>query len=84
MAKSYLALNDLPSALRVYTDGIEQSNENTELLTGLGLLFLKMNDPQKAFDMLGTSLAHDPKMPKTVLAAASIIQGRKGIDDIIV
>lgn len=50
------------------------SPENPELLTTLGLLHLRLGDNTKAFDTLGKALSIDPKNPKTILAAGSIIQ----------
>ncbi|KAH8062578.1 hypothetical protein JL722_3500 [Aureococcus anophagefferens] len=35
---------------------------------------------QRAFDFLGNSLTHDPKNPKAILAAGSIIQDNKDMD----
>jgi Bardet-Biedl syndrome 4 protein len=40
------------------------SPENPELLTTIGLLYLRIGDNFKAFDYLGNSLTHDPKNPK--------------------
>ena len=34
----------------------------------------RSNDNAKAFEYLGNSLAHDPRNPRTILAAGSIIQ----------
>jgi hypothetical protein len=38
-----------------------------------------MGDHSRAFDALGSALAQDPRQPRTILAAGSIIQvGAKG------
>lgn len=37
------------------------SPENPELLTTVGLLYLRLEENMKAFDYLGNSLTHDPK-----------------------
>ena len=39
-----------------------------------------MGENFRAFDYLGNSLTHDPKNPKTILAAGSIIQDHSDMD----
>ena len=46
----------------------------------MGLLHLRMGENYKAFDFLGNSLTHDPKNPKTILAAGSVIQDHSDMD----
>lgn len=55
-------------------EALELCPENPELLTTVGLLFLKLGNNTKAFEFLGNSLTYDPKSAKTILAAGSIIQ----------
>lgn len=76
LAKAYIALDDLAAAAAVYTEGIEYDNESVELLTGLGKLFMRQypDSAHRAFDMFGTSLAHNPRHADTLLAAAHIMQ----------
>ncbi|PNG99216.1 Bardet-Biedl syndrome 4, partial [Tetrabaena socialis] len=69
-----------PQAINVYMEALEHSPENPEILTTLGLLFLRTNDNNRAFDYLGTSLTHDPRNPRTILAAGSIIQDHSDMD----
>lgn len=45
-----------------------------------GLLYLRMGENYRAFDFLGNSLTHDPRNPKTILAAGSIIQDHSDMD----
>ena len=61
-------------ALNVYMEALEICPENPELLTTVGLLYLKLGNNTKAFEYLGNSLTYDPKSAKTILAAGSIIQ----------
>lgn len=61
-------------ALNVYMEALELCPENPELLTTVGLLFLKLGNNTKAFEFLGNSLTYDPRSAKTILAAGSIIQ----------
>jgi Bardet-Biedl syndrome 4 protein len=55
----------------------------TPSLTALhttGLLYLRLGENYRAFDFLGTSLTHDAKNAKTILAAGSIIQDHSDMD----
>mmetsp|Transcript_2192 Transcript_2192/g.5096 ORF Transcript_2192/g.5096 Transcript_2192/m.5096 type:complete len:413 (-) Transcript_2192:142-1380(-) len=67
-------------AVDTYLEALEFSPENPEMLTTIGLLYLRMGENYKAFDFLGNSLTHDPKNPKTILAAGSIIQDHSDMD----
>lgn len=67
-------------ALNVYMEALEICPENPELLTTVGLLFLKLGNNTKAFEYLGNSLTYDPKNAKTILAAGSIIQDNQDMD----
>jgi Bardet-Biedl syndrome 4 protein len=80
LGKVYAIQEDYKSAIDVYTEALEFSPEHSELLTTLGILYLRMGDNLKAFDHLGNSLTHDPKNPKTILAAGSIIQDHSDMD----
>uniref|UniRef100_A0A7S2QUY1 Uncharacterized protein n=1 Tax=Chlamydomonas chlamydogama TaxID=225041 RepID=A0A7S2QUY1_9CHLO len=80
LGKIYTLLDNYPEAIKVYMDALEHSPENTEVLTTLGLLFLRQNENDRAFEFLGTSLSHDPRNPRTILAAGSIIQDHSDMD----
>lgn len=67
-------------ALNAYMEALEICPENPELLTTMGLLYLKLGDNTKAFQYLGNSLTYDPKNAKTILAAGSIIQDNQDMD----
>ena len=62
------------AALDVLFTALQFSPDSPEVLTTIGLLYLRMGDNMRAFEYLGSSLAHDPRNPKTILAAASVIQ----------
>jgi Bardet-Biedl syndrome 4 protein len=66
--------------VEVYLEALEFSPENPEILTTVGLLYLRLGENYKAFDFLGNSLTHDPKNPKSILAAGSIIQDHNDMD----
>ena len=68
------------AALDIYLEALEVCPENSELLTTIGLLYLKLQQNGRAFEMLGNSLTFDPKNPKTILAAGSIIQDNQDMD----
>ncbi|CAN0041747.1 unnamed protein product [Ectocarpus sp. 6 AP-2014] len=80
MGKVY-RLQDKPAeALTVYEEALEFSPESPELLTTVGLLHLQQGENQKAFECLGNALTHDPRNPKAILAAGSIIQDNQDMD----
>jgi len=80
LGKVYALQENYKGAIQVYVEALEFSPENPELLTTLGILYLRMGDNFRAFDFLGNSLTHDPKNPKTILAAGSIIQDHQDMD----
>ena len=73
-------INDDEGALMTYMDALELCPENAELLSIIGLLYLKLNDNGKAFEYLGNSLTYDPKNARSILAAGSIIQDNQDMD----
>jgi len=80
MGKVYGSKGRYEDALNVYLEALEFSPENTELLTTIGLTYLRLDENMKAFDYLGNSLTHDPTCPKTILAAGSVIQDHQDMD----
>ena len=80
LARVYRLLGKEDEALRCYMDALESSPENAEILTAIGLLFLRLGNNTKAFEHLGNSLTYDPRNAKTILAAGSIIQDNQDMD----
>lgn len=80
MGRVYRLLGKEDAALTVYMDALETCPESPELLTTVGLQFLKLGNNAKAFEFLGNSLTYDPKNAKTILAAGSIIQDNQDMD----
>ena len=80
MGKVFTLQENYRAAVEVYLEALEFSPESSEVLTTLGLLYLRMGESYRAFDYLGNSLTHDPKDPKTILAAGSIIQDHDDVD----
>ena len=70
----FAAREQYSAAINTYMEALEHSPESPELLTSLGLLLLRVGDSQRAFDQLGTSLLHDPRSARTIMAVGSIIQ----------
>ena len=77
LGRLYRLLGKDEKALEVYLDALDSNSESPELLTTVGLLYLKLKNNSKAFQFLGNSLTYDPKNAKTILAAGSIIQDNK-------
>ncbi len=73
----HAARGDHAAAATTLMEALECSPESPELLTALGLLLARSGDSQRAFDFLGTSLLHEPRCPKAILAAGAIIQARQ-------
>ena len=80
LGKVFTLQEDYKSAVEVYLEALEFSPENSEMLTVVGLLYLRLGENFRAFDFLGNSLTHDPRNPKTILAAGSIIQDHSDCD----
>ena len=71
---------DYKSAIDIYLEALEFSPENPELLTTLGLLYLRLSENLKSFQYLGNALTLDPINTKALLATGSIIQDRSDHD----
>jgi len=80
LGKVHVLRENYKAAIDVYQEALEFSPENPEVLTTLGILYLRMGDSLRAFDHLGNSLTHNPRNPKTILAAGSIIQDHADMD----
>ena len=80
MGRVYRLLGKEEDALAVYMDALESTPEAPDILTAIGLLYLKLGNNAKAFEFLGNSLTYDPKNAKTILAAGSIIQDNQDMD----
>lgn len=80
LGKVYTLQENYEAAIEVYLEALEFSPENPDLLTTVGLLYLRLGQNYRAFDFLGNSLTHDPKNPKSILAAGSIIQDHNDMD----
>eukprot|EP01105_Mastigella_eilhardi_P005551 TRINITY_DN1722_c3_g1_i1.p1 TRINITY_DN1722_c3_g1~~TRINITY_DN1722_c3_g1_i1.p1 ORF type:complete len:575 (-),score=208.39 TRINITY_DN1722_c3_g1_i1:19-1722(-) len=80
LGKLYHLLENYKAAIEVYLEALEFSPENPDLLTTLGLLYLRTGENYRAFDYFGNALSQDPTNPKTILATGSIIQDRSEVE----
>ena len=80
LGRTYRLMGKEEEALTTYLEALELIPESSEMLTTIGLLYLKLGNNMKAFEYLGNSLTYDPKNPKTILAAGSIIQDNQDMD----
>jgi hypothetical protein len=53
-----------PRTVRYVWGCLHETVVTSELLTTVGLLYLRLGENYKAFEYLGNSLTHDPKNPK--------------------
>ncbi|RHY21043.1 hypothetical protein DYB25_006015 [Aphanomyces astaci] len=65
LGKVHTLREDFKAAISVYLEALEFSPENPELLTTVGLLYLRIGENFRAFDYLGNSMTHDPRNAKT-------------------
>ncbi|ESO87919.1 hypothetical protein LOTGIDRAFT_53377, partial [Lottia gigantea] len=75
LGKLHLMDGDMNSAIEVYKSAVEFSPESPDLLTTLGLLYMQVNQYQKAFENLGNALTFNPQHTKAIMAAGSMMQG---------
>jgi len=80
IGRTFAIQEDFKKAVETYLDALQFSNDNEELLAAMGLLYLRLGEPDKSFNYLERALARDPANPKVILAAGSIIQDRNEMD----
>lgn len=74
LARALALQGDTRAAVATSFEALQESPDNPEILTNIGLMYLHMGENYRAFDFLGNSLSHDPRNPRTILAAGSIMQ----------
>ncbi|KAL0055485.1 hypothetical protein WJX82_001054 [Trebouxia sp. C0006] len=80
LGKVYSLQANYQAAVKVCLEALLFCPDNAEVLTTIGLLYLRMGESLKAFDFLGNSLSNDPRNVKSILAAASVIQDHHDMD----
>ncbi|ESL10756.1 hypothetical protein TRSC58_01505 [Trypanosoma rangeli SC58] len=73
LGKVLVLQKDYPRAVRLYQEFLQTSPDNVKLLTALGLLYLRVDNPPQAFHYLGKCLTLNSSNPTAIMAAASII-----------
>ena len=79
LGKVYALQANYPAAIQVCLEALQLCPDNAEVLTTIGLLYLRMGENLKAFDFLGNALSNDPRNVKSILAAASVIQASRSL-----
>ncbi|XP_073846172.1 Bardet-Biedl syndrome 4 [Musca autumnalis] len=67
-------------AIEVLESCLLLSPENTDVLTEIGILYLKLNETQKAFDRLLEVIQFDRNCLRGLMAFGAILQSRNDID----
>ncbi|XKL63125.1 hypothetical protein PGB90_005489 [Kerria lacca] len=83
LAKLYENKKDYQNAITVYETALQLYPSSTELSVNLGLLFMKIEDYNQAFNQLGNAIAHDPLNADALFTFAAEIQ-RHGEYDVAI
>uniref|UniRef100_A0A915J187 Uncharacterized protein n=1 Tax=Romanomermis culicivorax TaxID=13658 RepID=A0A915J187_ROMCU len=81
LAEIFVDENDVTGAIDCYKKIVEMSPENPDHLSALGLLYLRTDSEQQAFELIGRALGFDPNHVGAILAAGSMIQ-KHGDNDV--
>ncbi len=74
LAKLFIKEGNYTVAIDVLTKANEFNLESPEILTLLGLLYMRDRQFQKSFEALGTALTYNPTHYKGILAVCNMIQ----------
>ncbi|EKG03932.1 BBS4-like protein 4, putative [Trypanosoma cruzi] len=74
LGKVLVLQQDYTRAISLYEKYLLKSPDNADLLTALGLLCLKLENPPQAFHYFGKCLTLNSSNPTAIMAAASIMQ----------
>lgn len=80
LGKICIQKNEIAPAIEALKHALELEPENTDVIAELGLLYLKINDDQKAFSSLGKALSYDPYHVQSILAASTVLQRNNDFD----
>ncbi|XP_037953653.1 Bardet-Biedl syndrome 4 protein homolog [Teleopsis dalmanni] len=80
LAEIYRKEKEYGKAIEVLENCLLIAPENTAVLTEIGVLYLKVNETQKAFDRLLEVINIDGKCSKGLLAFGAILQSRNDVD----
>ncbi|VDL75008.1 unnamed protein product [Nippostrongylus brasiliensis] len=74
LAKLVAELGDTNAAIQAYERALQLEPENLEVMFKMGMLYLRNNNEDPAFAMLGKALSYDATHQQSILAAGSIMQ----------
>uniref|UniRef100_A0A914RSS0 Tetratricopeptide repeat protein n=1 Tax=Parascaris equorum TaxID=6256 RepID=A0A914RSS0_PAREQ len=70
LAKLCAQQDEIIPAIEAYKKALELEPENLDVLTNVGLLYLRTHSEDQAFSILGKALSYDPTHAPSILAAA--------------
>ncbi|KAK6732351.1 hypothetical protein RB195_016626 [Necator americanus] len=74
LAKLMGELGDTTAAIQAYERALQLEPENLDVMFKMGMLYLRNNNEDPAFAMLGKALSYDSTHQQCILAAGSIMQ----------
>ncbi|XP_055318142.1 Bardet-Biedl syndrome 4 protein homolog [Sitodiplosis mosellana] len=80
LAEIYKAENNLPKAIEMLENITQITTENIDILTEIGILYLRINDTKGAFDKLYEVTKLHENCSKALLAIGSILQSKNDVD----
>ena len=81
MAALHSKSGDFESAIDVLMDAADFTAQNADILTRIGLLYIRLGENAQAFEYLEKALANDAAHAPAILASGSISQDRQEPDE---
>uniref|UniRef100_A0A182TNR1 Uncharacterized protein n=1 Tax=Anopheles melas TaxID=34690 RepID=A0A182TNR1_9DIPT len=80
LAEIYIEEGDSIRAIEMIENCLQITQDDVSLMTQIGILYLKINEYQRAFEKLLDATATDSKHTSALLALGSILQSKNDID----
>ncbi|XP_062550533.1 Bardet-Biedl syndrome 4 protein homolog isoform X2 [Armigeres subalbatus] len=80
LAEIYIEEGDNLKAIEMIENCLQISQDDVALMVQIGILYLKINEYQRAFEKLLDAIAIDDKCTTALLALGSILQSKNDID----
>ncbi|XP_050072663.1 Bardet-Biedl syndrome 4 protein homolog [Anopheles maculipalpis] len=80
LAEIYIEEGDSIKAIEMIENCLQITQDDVSLMTQIGILYLKINEYQRAFEKLLDATATDSKYTNALLALGSILQSKNDID----
>ncbi|XP_041772768.1 Bardet-Biedl syndrome 4 protein homolog [Anopheles merus] len=80
LAEIYIEEGDSIKAIEMIENCLQITQDDVSLMTQIGILYLKINEYQRAFEKLLDATATDSKHTSALLALGSILQSKNDID----